>query len=398
MIRVYLTLLVAFALGVLAMILFAHDTGYVLLHYDSFIVETSIPGLLLAVGLLATAVVLALRLLGITARLPQTIRQTLQRRRADHARRSFELGLLRLFEGGWNYAEIDLVRRVADHHAPHLNYLAAAVAAQKAGAPERRDEYLRLAAQGGEHVQIAAQLTRAELLLAGGDHAGARAAAQKLRQQRPLNGEAAAILAESLAALGEWDTLCTLLTATENLGAPPPARRATLSVQARRGLIAAAVAEARLDRLKAAWEAAGPVKANVELRGDYIRGLARLNADAEAAAQISAVLAREWDAGLALLYADLHACDAITQLASIEQWLTFHGEKPELLLIAGIACGHAHLWGKAQSYLDAAARVAPSPRVFLELARLAEQTHKPEEAARHYRDGLGSAVRQGTAP
>lgn len=330
-------------------------------------------------------------------RLPQTIRDTLVRRRSDHARRSFELGLLRLFEGGWSFAEIDLVRRVADHHAPHLNYLAAAVAAQKVGAPERRDEYLRLAAQGGEHVQIATQLTRAELLLASGDHAGAKAAAQKLRQLRPLNGEAVSILAESLAALGEWDALCTLLTATENLGAPAPALRAALSVQARRGLMAAAVSETRLDKLKAAWEAAGPVKANVDLRRDYIRGLARLNADAEAAAQISAVLAREWDADLALLYADLHAGDAIAQLANVEQWLTFHGEKPELLLIAGIACRNAHLWGKAQSYLDAAARVAPSPRVFLELALLAEQTHKPEEAMRYFREGLTSAVQEAPA-
>lgn len=398
MIRVYLTLLIAFAFGVLAMIVFAHDTGYVLLHYDAFIIETSVPGLLLAVAVLASAIIFATRLIGVTVRLPQTIRQTLQRRRSDHARRSFELGLLRLFEGGWGYAEIDLVRRVTDHHAPHLNYLAAAIAAHKAGAPERRDEYLRLAAQGGEHVQIAAQLTRAGLMLASGDFAGAKATAQKLRQQRPLNGEAAAILAESLAALGEWEALCTLLTATENLGAPPPARRAALAAQARRGLIAAAVAEVRLDKLKAAWEAAGPVKTNPDLRGDYIRGLARLNADAEAAAQIAAVLAREWDAGLALLYGDLHAGDAIAQLANIEQWLTFHGEKPELLLIAGIACRHAHLWGKSQSYLEAAARLAPSARVFLELAQLAEESHKPEDAARHYREGLHRAALQVPAP
>jgi HemY protein len=398
MIRLYLILLFAFAVGVLAMVLFAHDTGYVLLHYDSFIVETSVPGLLLAVTVVAAAVVAGLRLVSVTLRLPVTIREALKHRRGENARRSFELGLLRLFEGGWGYAEIDLVRRVTDHHVPQLNYLAAAVAAHKAGAPERRDEYLRLAAQGGEHVQIAAQLTRAGLLLASGDHAGARAAAQKLRQQRPLNGEAVTILAESQAALGEWDALCTLLTSTENLGAPTPARRTTLMVQGRRGLIAAAVAEARLDKLKAAWEAAGAIKANVELRGDYIRGLARLNADAEAAAQISAVLGREWDAGLALLYADLHSSDAIGQLANIEQWLGFHGEKPELLLIAGITCRNAHLWGKSQSYLDAAARKVPSPRVYLELALLAEQAQKPEDAARCYREGLNQAVQQVTGP
>jgi len=103
-------------------------------------------------------------------------------------------------------------------------------------------------------------------------------------------------------------------------------------------------------------------------------------------------LSREWDADLALLYAELHAGDAITQLASIEQWLTLHGEKPELLLLAGIACRNAHLWGKAQSYLDAAARLAPSPKTYFELAQLAEQTHKPEEAARYQREGLTAAV------
>ena len=92
MIRLYLILLVSFAGGMVAMIAFARDTGYVLVHYGTVIVESSVPGLLLAVAVLAGAVVMLLRLVGATLRLPQTIRETLQRRRSGHARRSFELG------------------------------------------------------------------------------------------------------------------------------------------------------------------------------------------------------------------------------------------------------------------------------------------------------------------
>jgi HemY protein len=398
-IRLYLILLLAFAIGVGAVLAFAHDSGYVLIHYQHYALESSVPGLLLVVVVASVAVAAVLRLVVATLRLPQTIRTALRARRVDTARRSFELGLLRLLEGDWKRAELDLVRRAADHDAAHLNYLAAAHAAQRLGAAERRDEYLRLAARGGEHVEIAMLLTQADLLMRRGEYPSAKAAIAKLRERNPQHPHAVSLLAQCQAALGEWEALLQLLADTESVGAPTAEQRAALAVQALRARIATAVGEARLDHLKAVWERAGAVKANVELRRDYVRGLARLNADAEAAAQITATLAREWDGELVRLFGDLHAGDAITQLAAVEQWLTQYGERPEILLVAGSACLNARLWGKAQSYLEAALRAAPGPRVYFELARLSEQTQKPDDATRYYRQGLElAATAPATAP
>jgi HemY protein len=141
------------------------------------------------------------------------------------------------------------------------------------------------------------------------------------------------------------------------------------------------------------WERApAAYRAEAEVRALYARGLARLNADAEALALIASTLDKTWDAELAMLYGELHAADPVGQLASVEQWLKQHGERSELLVTAGRACLRNKLWGKARSYLEAVTRVAPSPAAYLELARLCEQTQAPEEAQRFYRKGLELAA------
>ena len=43
------------------------------------------------------------------------------------------------------------------------------------------------------------------------------------------------------------------------------------------------------------------------------------------------------------------------------------------------------MWGKAQSYLEASVALAPSLDAHMTLARLMEQTGKPQEAMRHIR-------------
>ncbi len=155
-----------------------------------------------------------------------------------------------------------------------------------------------------------------------------------------------------------------------------------------------AVIDARLDGLKQLWsQTPADLKKEPMLRFEYAKGLARLNAHAEASALISSVLDAEWDGALANLYGQLHAADPLGQLASIEQWLSQYGEKPELLITAGRACLANKLWGKARSYLEAVIRLSPTPAAFLELARLAEQTQNLDEAAKLHRQGLELAAR-----
>lgn len=391
MILVLLILLFLVA-GVVAVLLLNPDAGYVLINYGPWVLETTLAVLVLGVVFWFVLVYLLLKLGGLAVRLPGNVRQAIDRRRQDRARESFEAGLLHLFEGNWQRAEVELVRRAADHHATHLNYLAAARAAQRQGAIDRRDQYLRLAALNKPEHELATLLAAGDLQRKRGEYAFARDTALRLRERDPNQPFAIELLAESYHALGEWEPLRALLGEPAARSALDPPRYDTLLIRCLRELMQVAVAEARLDRLKALWDGAATYQDQPELRRAYLHGLARLNADAEALALIAQILPRTWDADLALLYGKLHATDPVAQLATVEQWLVQHGDKPELLLLAGRVCLANKLWGKARSYLEAGVRAAPTPQGYLDLARLCQDTQLPDEAAGYYRQGLELAA------
>lgn len=62
-----------------------------------------------------------------------------------------------------------------------------------------------------------------------------------------------------------------------------------------------------------------------------------------------------------------------------------HPEDARLLEALGRMCLRQRLWGKAQSYLEAALAVDPSQQGHLELARLFDQLQRADEANKHYR-------------
>lgn len=391
MLLVLLVLLV-FAVGAAAILLLLPDAGYVLINYGPWAIETSLAVLVIGVGLWFLVVYLVLKLLSLAIRLPGSMRETFDRRRQDRARASFEAGLLNLFEGNWKRAETELLRRAGDHSATHLNYLAAARAAQRQGAVDRRDQYLRLAAINKPEHEFATLLSAGDLQRKRGDYATARATALRLRERDPNHPFAVELLAESLAALGEWEPLRQLLAEPVARAALDPPRYDALAIQSLEQLMQAAVAAAQLPQLKALWDGAPAYQRHPLLRLVYARGLARLNADAEAQALITQILAQEWDAPLAQLYGGLHGNDPISQLATVENWVQQYGGKPELLQVAGRVCLRNKLWGKARSYLEAGLQAAPTPQGYLDLARLCLDTQQPEEAAKYYRQGLELAT------
>ena len=394
MIRFYLLALLVLTLGAVAAFYLHTDTGYVLISYRNWLIETSLMGLVAALAAALLLIYYGFKLLVVGIQLPYLIRRSLERRRAERARDSFEAGLLKLLEGRWQQAEIELVRRAADHQARHLNYLGAARAAQRIGAGDRRDHYLKLATQNAPELAFATQLTQAELQRERGENRLARDTAAKLHQENPQHPYAVELLAEAQAALGEWAPLRRVLVDNAKLNALMPSRYRELMLRALRELLARALADAQLEQFKAVWDAAEPRFHNEpDLRRDYAHGLARLNAEAEAAALIVTTLKKEWDADLVTLYGNLQVGDALGQLANIEQWLSRYGEKPELLTTAGRVCLRNKLWGKARSYLEVALQVQPTPMVYLELARLCTTTQNPDDAARYYQQGLELAAR-----
>ncbi len=389
MIRSWLVILVAVAAGALLAFKFGADSGYVLIHFQGWSIETSVLALGLAIIIGVPVGLYLLRTLFGVLRLPSTAVHALERRKKDKAQKSFEGGLLKLMEGHWKQAEIELVRRAADHHAPHLNYLAAARAAQRMGADDRRDHYLQLASSESPSLAFAAGLTEAELQRERGEFELAKETALKLRESDPKHPYPVELLAETHYALGEWAELHGLLGRTEKMSAPAPARRRELMQKALFERMRVAVNDARLDDLKQLWrKTPDNLKIDPALRSQYVHGLADLNAHAEANALISKTLEKEWDAELVQIFGQLHSEDSLAPLANIEKWLAQYGEKPELLITAGRACLANKLWGKARSYLESAVKQNPTPAGYLELARLCEETQNPEEASQFMRKGL----------
>ena len=393
MILRYLLLILALTAGVVAAFQLRSDTGYVLVSYGGYTAETSLIGLVGGVAAVFLLIYYALVLLQAAIKLPSSFRRNYERRKAEAARLSFEHGITKLFEGRWQRAEVELVRRAADHHVGYLNYLAAARAAQRIGAPDRRDRYLQLVAERAPKLRFMLQLTQAELQRERGEWVAVKASALQLRSFEPEHGYAIEILAESLAALNDHAGLRKLLAEPVSHKALPRAQWNALALSSTIALLQAAVAAADLAELKAVWIATPQsVKAEAEAARAHAAGLARLNADADARAVIEQHLETQWDPVLARLYGSLHSDDGIAQLSTLERWLQIHGEQAELLETCGAVCARNRLWGKAKSYLEAVVSKSPTPSAYLELARLCEQSNEPAEAAANYRLGLQLAA------
>lgn len=396
--RLLLLALLALAAGAAAGVFLHDEAGYVLVSLGPWILETSVLGFVALVIATVAAGVWGARLVVTLLRLPARAQRRRDQRRARLAQESFETGLQKLLEGQWSLAELELVRRVADHRTPGLNYLLAARAAQRADAPDRREHYLALAARQDGVDDFAAQLVRAELTFERRDLDAALPVLQALYASHPYHPYVIELLAETYVRLPQWEPLRKLLATPEGARALTPARYRELYGQALRQALLAAGETARLEALKAAWEST-PVefRARTDIRSAYLRGFARFGGDAEVAAQVEQMLKQGYDGELVQIYSELTAIEPVDQIATVEQWLSQHGEKPDLLLAAGRVCTRARLWGKARSYLDAALKAEPSPAVFLALAQVSEQSKQPEEAARFHRRGLELAASQPSA-
>src|SRR4029079_7074233 len=144
--RVGLWALLAVLVGAFVAHFVLEDRGYVLVNFRGYVVEMSVPGLLL----MLVALYLAVRGGVAGARLPRSLRANVAQRRARRGSEAVGRGLMHLIEGDFARAE-RLLTRSPD--SPRARYLLAARAAQSQGAITRRGEGLKLAYAPAHHTQ-----------------------------------------------------------------------------------------------------------------------------------------------------------------------------------------------------------------------------------------------------
>ena len=372
----------ALIVGAFAAHFLLQDNGYVLINFRDYVVEMSVPGLILALIVLYVLVRVLVRIW----RMPRDLGAAVAAHRVRRAHRKLTRGFIHLSEGDWRAGERLLTRGLKGSDTPLVNYLMAARAAQLQGSAERRNEWLKLAYEELPEAETAVLLTQAELQFEAGEIERALATLERILGANPSHPAALGLLAQTYRALGDRQRLGELL---------PRLGKAKLKPE----LLESAAAEGfewladsdrlTLEELDTHW---GALPAKLRKAPALIRlralALARLGKGDQAERELRAALKRNWAADLVQSYGEVRSADPIRQLRQAESWLEEHPEDGALLQATARLCMANELWGKARSYLESSLALAPDADGYALYGRLLDRLGEGEKAALSYRSGL----------
>ncbi|MEE8306797.1 MAG: heme biosynthesis HemY N-terminal domain-containing protein [Gammaproteobacteria bacterium] len=362
------------------------DKGYVLINFSDYVVEMSVPVMVL---LLAAGYVL-LRLAVRLWRIPKQVGAAVGERRAERVGDRLSKALIEIAQGNWAKGERLLAAGLKGSKAPMINYVLAARAAQSQGAAERRDEWLGLAYEQLPDAETAILLTQAELQLGAGQHELALANLRKVSQRSPDHPLGLTLLAKVYRALEDWPELEKLLPVLARTQLQESEREAiaveTFTALAGRRDLTLEQLETLVARLPAGLRKQPGVITH------QAATLSRLGHGDSAEELLRKSLKRDWNAALVLAYGRIKGSNSEKQLGRAEAWLKQHPEDASLLLTAARLCMRVELWGKARSYLETSLAEDPVPEAYELYGRLLTRLGEGDNAAMAYRSGLALAT------
>lgn len=383
--RALLWLIGIFALAAVASLLATHNSGYVLIVSSPYRIQLSL-NLVLCLAVLGFAgSYLLVRLVRRTLRLPGAVGRFRAQRRHEGAQRKLRDSLRLYMEG--RYAQ-SLKLAGESHRKGEEDGLAALVAARAAHEirdQERYREWLGKAAKT-DKLRTARLMTEAELALDGRrfDEAGRCLASLRERGERHIAAQRLALRAAQGA--GKWEETARLARQLH--------KHKGMSEDAAQAIVRKSHLECLRERasegpqLAAYWSSIPAREASDHMLLERaVPILVSAGQGALARKAVEDMLSEHWEPSLARSYADccVEPDDLSQGLAKAEGWLKEHPQDAGLLLSLGRLCMRMKLWGKAQSYLEAALSVAPERDTFLALARLSEALERPMDAQKHYR-------------
>ena len=379
--------LALFALAVAVALGAGLNEGYVLLVYPPYRAEVSLNLFVLALIGLFLTLYFVMRALTVTFGLPQRVRQYRERRRREKAGQVFQDAVRLLFEGRFGQALKRADEAYEAGTARGLSALVAARAAQRMRESEKQQEWMARAKSDDPRNEAATLMLEAEMMNESRRFDEALTALTRLQDKQGRHIAALRLELRARQGVGDWDGVLKLARQLVKRDALPAEVVREIRTQAHLGNIARRAGDqAQLT----AYLRALPI----EERGRRVvlaaaKALVVLGADGEAQKLIEAVLDAsgndDWPSELLTIYGRLSGGELTARIAKAEAWLRSHPEDARLLDALGRMCLQQRLWGKAQSYLEASLAVEPTQQTHLELARLADQLERPEEANKHYR-------------
>ena len=368
-----LLILITISLAIATVFILYKDTGFVVLGYGSWTIETSLSFFMLLFFASFFVLYYCLRAVYFLFHLGDFIKNRQQQRHEQKKYHALTHGLTLLLEGQWTKAEKVLL----SNNPENLNYLATAYACQQQQNIAQRDQYLQQAIDSKPH-DITNHLCKIQLQLQQNQDNDAIATAQQLYQQHPKHPQVLDTLSQVYFQRQQWTNLWALLPSLRKFKVLNEAQMQTLEIETLEGLLS------KQQKLPFTW-AKLPKKLRYlpQVTHAYVTYLIKQQQPKLAEKTLRETIDHQWHSDLIALYADI-PFDVAQQLNHAERWIRKHYNDADLLLCLGRLCIANRLWGKAQQYLESSLNEKKSAQTYTALAALMVQMGELEQAIAYY--------------
>ncbi len=389
--RWFIASLLVLLVGVALVAAIQFDSGYLLISYGNYTLESSV-----WVGLAAFLLFFALVYGGFSvlrrlARGGNALGQWVSGRDYRRSQQQTTRGLIAFIEGNWQTARRVLTRSAAKSEMPLINYLIAARASYYLDEPEQTQQYLKLAEQSTSGASIAVGLTQAELQLRGEHLEQSLATLMRVRRNAGKHPYVLELLKAVYVGLKDWQAVLKLIPELRKHHVLPEPELRELELDASKASIqdAARSPKEPLAALHKQWQRLPKTATrDSDVVHCYARELVAADDAVQAEKLIRAQLKRQWDPALVRLYGIVQGEDANKQLIHAESWLQERNNDAALLLCLGRLSLRNRLWGRAREYFENSLKLENSGEVCAELGRLLAHLGEHERSNAYFQQGL----------
>ncbi|WP_396588198.1 heme biosynthesis HemY N-terminal domain-containing protein [Bermanella sp. R86510] len=395
--RTLLGLLVLLLVGSILGHYMLQGSGYVLISFNQWVIETSLWVFIIALTSFVLLVYGAVHLVTNILQTPSAINRWKQQRGINAAVAKTVKGLIALAEGNWNQAEKQLLSG-AKGNGQIINYLAAARAAQYRGDYQYSDELIAQAAKSTKGAELAVGLQHAQLQIEREQFEQALATCLRLKKQFPKHQFVNKMLLKTYTALDDWQAVLDVLPQLNKHKLLPTKKFIQLELQAYekliRSMIRARTAGSRDPKvLLKVWQGipARTVKQAEfsTIAYEFIEHLKQIGAEHEAESELRKLLPTHFDGPLVKLYGWVKGKDIRKQLLFARDQVKERPNDADLLLTLGRICLMNTLFTEAQEYFEASLSQLNRAETRSELSRLYLANGQTDKAVSMLKQGLG---------
>lgn len=390
-----LVLLSLLAIAVALGVTIQGDPGYVLIHLNNSVFETSFWFLIAIVFLLFVILYALTRVVINLLRISLHYSRWKDKSDSHKSLRLVNMAYSDFACGNWRAAEKNFLSAARHKDLGISCYLLAARSANAQGAFKRRDSHLNKAFLIDENDSSAILLTAAQMQVGAQQWDAAKATLQQL-PSKVLKTEQALRLASKVAVqTHDWPGLHAMM--------PNLRKQGSLNADQVDGMEERIYSEhinaarANMEEVIIIWNSL-PRKWRQDskllaLYAEILIQHARFDA---ALPVLQSAVNLHWDPALIKLYGQVQSSDPKAQLKQAAKWLKSHPDDVSLLLTMAQLSYGLKLWGQCKDYCEDSIAVQPSARAYQLLGAALEELDQSDAAMECYRKGLelGSPLKQ----